>query len=481
MFRRMRFVLAILGAVSLLAVTATVASAHDPTGGQAESLKGRLYDGVVQDPSPGGVPMEAMSDVRCRGGKAGIFPCHKVDLASFTPLVDVGSTFVNDVWGWEDAATGMQVAIVGSMEGTIFMDVTDGTNPVHLGTLASAVPGVFENLWGDIRVHENTAYIGSEAVDFSDFSGAGVQVVDMTQFRGATGPIGISQGTPIDDMTNSHNLSVNTDSGRLYVTGSFIGLRECQVEPHPSNPPFINGTGAAMIYDVDTDPMNPTFMGCLTGDGYTHDLQCVTYHGPDPDHQGSEICVGSNEAALTLYDASDPANPVVLSRQTYLDVPFFDPEAGHPNYYTHQGWLTEDHQYFFLGDELDEFFGGSETRNTYIWDMTDLDNATLLDVNNADNSSIDHNMFVHEGLLYQSNYAAGLVIYDTWKAEQGRMTERGYFDTFPASDITDFYGSWGNYPYFGDGKVIVTSSDEGIFVLDSRAKSSDNTFARGNR
>lgn len=41
-------------------------------------------------------------------------------------------------------------------------------------------------------------------------------------------------------------------------------------------------------------------------------------------------------------------------------------------------------------------------------------------------------------------------------------------------DNTEFYGSWGTYPYFGDGKVVVNSSDEGLFVLDSRAKSSDN-------
>jgi hypothetical protein len=77
------------------------------------------------------------------------------------------------------------------------------------------------------------------------------------------------------------------------------------------------------------------------------------------------------------------------------------------------------------------------------------------------------------------NYTSGLWIYDGWKADQGRVTMRGYFDVFPSDDRTDFFGTWGNYPYFGDGKVIVTSSDEGLFVLQSRAKSSNNDFARG--
>lgn len=98
----------------------------------------------------------------------------------------------------------------------------------------------------------------------------------------------------------------------------------------------------------------------------------------------------------------------MLSTLTYLDVPVFNPDLGVPNYYTHQGWLSEDHQFFFLGDELDEFFGGNDERSTYIWDMSDLDNAELIGVHTDGNTSIDHNMFVHENLLYQSNYTSGL-------------------------------------------------------------------------
>ena len=111
--------------------------------------------------------------------------------------------------------------------------------------------------------------------------------------------------------------------------------------------------------------------------------------------------------------------------------------------------------------------------------MTDLDAPELIGEHQDGNSSIDHNMFVHEGLVYQSNYASGLWIYDGWKANQGRLKDRGFFDVFPADDDTAFFGTWGNYPYFGDGKVVVTSSDEGLFVLQSRANSSDNDFAKG--
>ena len=94
-----------------------------------------------------------------------------MDLASFTPLPDLEATFLNDLWGWEDAHR-MQLAIVGSFEGTAFVDVTDGENPVYLGTLESSAPGDSGNIWGDVRVYEDTAYIGSEALDFATYDPA---------------------------------------------------------------------------------------------------------------------------------------------------------------------------------------------------------------------------------------------------------------------------------------------------------------------
>lgn len=459
-----RRAIAVLAALSLLIVLApTQASAHDPTGDQADALKGRLYDGHVEDVSPGGVPMEAISDAPCVDGLAAdLFACDNVDLMSFLPLPDIEATFINDVWGWTDPVTKMELAIAGTFEGTIFVDVTDGYNPVYLGTLESEVPGDFGNIWGDIRVFGNTAYIGSEAIDFDSFDGFGVQIVDLTQFRGATGPIDVVKAGRIGDMTNSHNLSLNTDSGRLYVVGSVVALQQCQ-----TGDGLVNGDGGALVYDLNADPHNPEFIGCLDQDGYIHDIQCVTYHGPDKDYRGNEICFGSNEDYIAIYDATDMSNAEVISTIEFMPFPFFDPERGVPNYYTHQGWLNAKHDIFFSNDELDEFFGGLD-RTTYIHDVSDLDNPQLINDYTEGETSIDHNHFVDRQRLYQSNYTAGLWIYDTWVAADGELDLRGTFDIYPASDDGFFAGTWGNYPYFAQGKVIVTSSDEGLFVLDAK-------------
>ena len=87
------------------------------------------------------------------------------------------------------------------------------------------------------------------------------------------------------------------------------------------------------------EPKKPMFVGCYAdtqtgraGTGYSHDAQCVTYKGPDKRYKGHEICIGSNETAISLADVTDKTNPKFVSR------------AGYPNVgYTHQGWFDEDH------------------------------------------------------------------------------------------------------------------------------------------
>jgi hypothetical protein len=43
--------------------------------------------------------------------------------------------------------------------------------------------------------------------------------------------------------------------------------------------------------------------------------------------------------------------------------------------------------------------------------------------------------------------------------------EVAYFDTYRSGDIPSFVGSWSNYPYFSSGTIIVSSIEEGLFIL----------------
>ena len=90
-----------------------------------------------------------------------------------------------------------------------------------------------------------------------------------------------------------------------------------------------HGNGGLHMVDL-AQPDAPVFAGCFADDGYTHDVQCVNYKGPDENFHDREICFASNEDSVTIVDVTDKGNPVQLSKIAY-------PGAA----YTHQGWLDE--------------------------------------------------------------------------------------------------------------------------------------------
>ncbi|MGH7443960.1 MAG: choice-of-anchor B family protein, partial [Longimicrobiales bacterium] len=76
----------------------------------------------------------------------------------------------------------------------------------------------------------------------------------------------------------------------------------------------------------------------------------------------------------------------------------------------------------------------------------------------------DHNLYIKDNLMYQSHYQAGLRIVDI--SDPANPREVAYFDTVPYGENTaGFGGSWSNYPYFPSGVVIVTSGNEGLFIV----------------
>eukprot|EP01012_Entosiphon_sulcatum_P023901 TRINITY_DN2903_c0_g2_i1.p2 TRINITY_DN2903_c0_g2~~TRINITY_DN2903_c0_g2_i1.p2 ORF type:complete len:486 (-),score=120.90 TRINITY_DN2903_c0_g2_i1:315-1772(-) len=382
----------------------------------------------------------------CQNGKAGEHPCRNVDLLSFVPLSELGSADrSNDIWGWEDPVTGKEIAITGCADGTSFVDVSDPVNPKVIAWLPTHTE---TRIWRDIKVYKDHAFIVSEAPRH------GMQVVDLTQFRNPEalakkGGNRTAAGIPIPDSVHygkfgqCHNIAINEETGFAYAIGSTAsgtGYSICAGGPH--------------IIDI-RDPKNPQFAGCFGGDGYTHDSQCVVYNGPDAAFKGREICFHFNEDTLTIVDATDKANNVILSRTDYDN-----------NWYTHQGWLTEDHQYVLMDDELDELRTTTKNTRTLVWDVRSLRNPQKISQCLSNFKSIDHNLYIRDGLAYLSNYASGLMIYDVRSVASGQLTEMGFFDVAPQyQEVVDFHGSWSNYPYFKSGIVVATSMERGLYVL----------------
>ena len=65
--------------------------------------------------------------------------------------------------------------------------------------------------------------------------------------------------------------------------------------------------------------------------------------------------------------------------------------------------------------------------------------------------------------MYMSHYTSGLRILDI--TDISNPSEAAFFDVYPNNNNTSFDGTWSNYPYYGSGNIVVTSIDEGLFVL----------------
>lgn len=385
-------------------------------------------------------PAAAAALTTCTDGAAGSYPCSNVDLQAFMPRADFGATAsddeLNDLWGWTDPSTGKEYALVGHVFGTAVVDVTVPDAPVHVADLE--LHGIYGSSWRDIKVYKNHAFVVSEASSY------GMQVFDLTELRNLTNPPEtLFETAYYGEFGRAHNLVINEESGFAYAVGARVAngtQRKC--------------SGGLVMIDI-RDPANPTDAGCFSGDGYTHDAQCVIYRGPDFDHEGKEICFASNGDTLTIVDVSDKTAPVQLSRMSYSS-----------SAYTHQGWLTEDHRFFVLDDELDEMNYLHNTR-TRMFDVSDLDDPVSLPVYEFDSSAaaIDHNQYVRGRFVYQANYRAGLRILEIGDDGSPTLSEVAFFDVYPGSDAASFNGAWSNYPYFASGNVVVSHIEQGLFVL----------------
>ncbi len=374
-------------------------------------------------------PSQRLGFTPCEGGFAGSFPCSNYDLKGFIPVSEFSAQAANDIWGWTDASTRKEYAIIGLVNGTAFVDITDTENLVYLGKLPTATGS---SSWRDLKVYDNHVFIVSEA------EGHGMQVFDLTKLREVSNaPQEFAADARYTGFGNAHNIVINEDTGFAYVVGTARG------DTFRGGVHFIN----------IQDPKNPVAAGGYGEKGYSHDAQVVSYTGPDTDYTGREIYVGANEDVVVIVDVTDKNNPQFISSVLYPNIE-----------YTHQGWFSDDQRYFILGDELDEVERGFRSR-TLFFDFTDLDNPLLHETYLGTTSAIDHNGYVKGNEYFLANYAAGVRILDISDITGKSISEIGYFDTFVDSNDASFKGVWSVYPYFASGNIIVSDIESGLFVI----------------
>ncbi len=398
--------------------------------------------------SPASPPLSACTDGRATGPDGTVYTCSGVDLLAHLPLAEMGAAGSgNDIWGWTDPTTGREYAIVGLNDGTFFVDVTNPTAIVPLGKLPTATA---PSVWRDIKVYRDHAFIVSEA------PGHGMQVFSLARLRGLTADPArrFEADARYAGIGNAHNIVINEATGFAYANGASTTMGD---RPDACAAPGFH------VINIQT-PLEPSFAGCfsdaskdgspVTAPGYTHDGQCVVYAGPDADYTGREICLAANEDVVSIFDATDKANVRLVA------------QAAYPNdAYTHQVWFTEDQRHALANDELDEMNGLTESQRTLVFDLSDLDAPEFDFAFDSGITTIDHNLYIHNGLAYMSNYESGLRVVDVRVITEEAMREVASFDTFPRTTTAQFNGQWSNYPYFRSGTIIANDINNGLFVL----------------
>ena len=270
----------------------------------------------------------------CTDGATGPFDCSQVDLVAFVPLASLGAdpgTILNDIWGWTDPVTGRRLG-AGRALGRHGLRRHQRSRQSAVRRRAAADRGGHrEPLAGHqgVRgpcVHRRRRRRNARRADLRPHAA-----------QGHLGPAG--------DLHRDRTLRRHRQRPQhCHQRGERDGVRGRQqhgrpdLRRRPAHDRRAHARGARLPgllrrrhHRTPSAPATPT------------DAQCVIYRGPDEDYQGREICFGANETALSIADVTDRDNPVAIARGEYPNVA-----------YAHQGWLTEDHRHFFMGDEADE-------------------------------------------------------------------------------------------------------------------------------
>lgn len=371
--------------------------------------------------------MSSWAQTPCENGMAGQYPCDGLDLMSVRSFEELGGTPPgngNDCWGW--SRNGREFVLFGRSDGTSIVEITDPVNPVMMANVPTAsIP----SLWRDIKVIGDVAYIVSEAGEH------GIQAIDLEQVLTMEPMASVPLLSWYTGIGNAHNIAANPETNFVYGVGTDTF------------------NGGLHIVDV-ANPSNPTLAGGWE-QGYIHDAQVVIYNGPDDDHVGKEIAFAfggfSGCYIIDVEDKTDCQTLSSLSDEAWV--------------YSHQGWLTEDHRFVLVNDEIDESTGIAPLTRTWVLDVQDLDNPSVIGFHEGTLGVTDHNLYTHQGLVYGANYYAGLQILDVVDPEALAFEQVAFFDTNPFSNqVGTSGGAWNVYPYFESGNIAISTQSH-LFVV----------------
>jgi len=415
-----------------------------PTPAQSTSAPSDHHhpDQSLQD-GPAPFSQRELLAATCSGGMAAEYACQGIDFMSRVPLSSFGGNPASaaNLWGYVDLDDNREYAIIGLRTGTGVVDVTDPANPLVVGTILGV-----NSQWREVKVYQfwNTSASRWDAYAYvtTEGAGGGIQIIDLTQL-----PNSVSLAATWNGISTSHTDFISNIDFSTNVANN------------PSFPPilYIAGSNLGGLRFVSlANPTSLTSLGAWT-ETYSHDIyahvftdsranQCAAGHNP------CEVVFNfAGSPGLKIIDVTNKSAPVTLSTLAY-------PQKG----YTHSGWISNDTNYIFLHDELDE---QNFTLNTTVRtiNVTSLTAPSVSNIYTGPTRAIDHNGYTIGNKFYFSNYTRGIAILDV--ANPNAPVQLGYFDTYPTTDDATFNGAWGIYPFLPSGNILISDIQRGLIVV----------------
>jgi choice-of-anchor B domain-containing protein len=330
--------------------------------------------------------------------------------------------FYADIWGEGDFAYLASWGPSGAT-GVLIYDVSDPANPV-LATPYNGGPGGLP--YQDVKVADGIGYFGLD-----DGSTDGTDIVDLSD---PTNPVLLLRLNEADDnsLPNVHNVSVH--AGFLYQADS--------------------ESATVAVFDVST-PAAAFFVRDIDTPGVSiHD---ITARG------GRLFAADIGGAETYIYDVTNVgvAAPPLLG--TIPSVPA-----------SHSSWVSDDGTILVNVEERDAgdvtLWDITDPANPVLLSTI---NAVLLGID----ASLPHNPILVGDILYMSWYESGLQVLDI--SDPSNPVHLGGFDTFPGPNEGDQEGNWGVYPLLGPDRVLLSDSAEGMIIVDVTSIVTPPLFANG--
>jgi choice-of-anchor B domain-containing protein len=276
----------------------------------------------------------------------------------------------------------------------------------------------------DLKNIREVAFIGSKHSTWKDIktyknyayvvneSGGGLQIIDLSGLPNSAKLV----NTVTEYFTTSHNLYIDEENAVLYAEGNHS-----------------NSTRLLSLADP-VHPLQLDTFGVETHDIYARNNMVYVSEG--------------GHGTIGIFDANDPENVTLHGR-------FEIPRSG----YVHNAWLSEDGDYLMTTEE-------TNGKSVKYWDISDVNNVVMTSEYLAP-SKLAHNAHIKGDYAYISHYGGGLRILDI--SDPHDIHEVAYFME-QDKEKRGFVDSWGAFPFFDSGKVLISDIDSGLYVVQFKSR-----------